>query len=204
MLAGTFPWYAARAGGIVAFALLTLTVLAGLTLSGRVRLERWPRFAIEDVHRYLGLLTGTFIGIHLVALLVDSYLPFSPTQLLVPGTSSYRPLATALGIVAVELLAAVAVTNRFRKRLPYTFWRRAHYATFAVWLLALVHGITTGTDRHSVWALTLYASACAAVAGGSVWRALRRRVDEWSLRLWPGTAAIVAAEAVVVVALVVR
>ena len=204
MLAGTFPWYAARAGGIVAFALLTLTVVAGLTLSGRARVEGWPRFAVEDVHRYLGLLTGTFIGIHLLALLVDSYLPFSPAQLLVPGASSYRPLPTALGVVAAELLAAIAVTNRWRKRLPYAFWRRAHYATFGVWLLALVHGVTTGTDRHSFWALTLYACACAAVAAGIVWRALRRRADAWSLRLWPSTAAVVAAEAVVVLAFVVR
>jgi sulfoxide reductase heme-binding subunit YedZ len=122
----------------------------------------------------------------------------------VPGTSSYRPLATALGVVAAELLAAIAVTNRFRKRLPYTFWRRAHYATFAVWLLALVHGVTAGTDRHSLWALMLYAFACATVAAGTVWRALRSRADAWSLRLWPGTAAIVAAEAVVVLAFVVR
>jgi methionine sulfoxide reductase heme-binding subunit len=204
VLAGTFPWYAARAGGIVAFALLTLTVLVGVILSGRARVAGWPRFAVEDVHGYLGLLTGAFIGIHLVALLADSYLPFSPTQLLVPGTSSYRPLATALGVVAAELLAAIALTNRFRKRLPYTFWRRAHYATFAVWLLALVHGVTAGTDRHSFWALTLYSFACAAVAGGIVWRAVRTRADAWSRRLWPSAAAIAAAEAVVVLAFVVR
>ena len=165
-------WYVARASGIVAFALLTLAVLVGLTLSGRARLRYWPRFAIEDVHRFTGLLTGTFVSIHVLTLFIDAYMPFSLTQLLVPGASSYRPLATALGIVAAELLLALAVTNRYRKRLSYRFWRRAHYLNFAVWTLALVHAVAGGTDRGAAWADALYIGSAAAVAGLLVWRAL--------------------------------
>ena len=37
----TVAWYAARAGGIVAFALLTIAVVVGLTLSGRARMKQW-------------------------------------------------------------------------------------------------------------------------------------------------------------------
>ena len=108
-----FEWYLARASGIVAFVLLTIAVVLGLTLSGRAKLPNWPRFAVEDVHRFAGLLTGTFVSLHVLTLFVDSYLPFSLTQLVVPGTSSYRPLSTALGVVvwltagrAKELVAA--------------------------------------------------------------------------------------------------
>jgi hypothetical protein len=97
-------WYTARAGGLVAFGLLTLAVLAGLTLSGRAKLRYWPRFAVEDVHRFLGLLTAAFVALHVLALFVDGYMPFSLTQLVVPGAAAYRPFATALGIVAAELL----------------------------------------------------------------------------------------------------
>ena len=79
-----------------------------------------------------------------------------------PSWSSRSPRATArsrpgLGIVALELLLAVSVTNRLRSRLPYRVWRRAHYATLAVWLLATVHGILSGTDRDQTWLLWLYA-----------------------------------------------
>src|SRR5205085_10596119 len=101
----------------------------------------------------------------------DLYLPFSLTQLVVPGTSSYRPLSTALGIVAAELLLALAITNRYRKALSYRFWRRAHYLNFAVWGLALVHGIFAGTDRGAPWADFLYGCSAAAVAGFALWRA---------------------------------
>ena len=80
-----FEWYLARASGIVAFVLLTIAVVLGLTLSGRAKLRYWPRFAIEDVHRFAGLLTGTFVSIHVLTLFADSYLPFSLTQLAVPG-----------------------------------------------------------------------------------------------------------------------
>jgi methionine sulfoxide reductase heme-binding subunit len=167
----TTLWYTARAGGMLSFALLTASVVLGLTLSGRARLKHWPRFAVEDVHRFAGLLAGAFVGIHVLALLLDSYVPFSLSQILVPGTASYRPLPTALGVVALELLAALAVANRYRKRLSYRFWRRAHYLEFGVWGLALVHGITSGTDSGTGWALAVYALAAGTVAGLVVWRA---------------------------------
>jgi methionine sulfoxide reductase heme-binding subunit len=158
-------WYIERAGGILAYALLSGSVILGLALSGRARLPKWPRFALEDVHRFVGLLAGTFIFIHVSALLVDGYLPFSPAQILVPGDSPYRPVSVALGVVGAELLAALAVTNRYRKALSHNFWRRAHYLNFAVWLLALAHGIAAGTDRATVWALALYIGTACVVAG---------------------------------------
>jgi predicted ferric reductase len=166
-------WYVARTGGMVAFGLLTLTVVAGLTLSGRARLRTWPRFAVEDVHRFLGVLTGTFVAIHVLALFVDAYLPFSVTQLLIPGTASYRPLPSALGVVGAELLVALAITNHFRTQLGHRLWRRAHYASFAVWGLALLHGVFAGSDTSAGWATALYVGATAAVAAGVVWRLLK-------------------------------
>src|SRR5438034_6894967 len=151
LLASTFAWYAARAGGMVAFVLLTTGVVLGLALSGRARLREWPRFAVEDIHRFVGLLTGTFIAVHVLVLLLQSYVPFSVADLVVPGLAGFSPVATALGVVSMELLLALAVTNRFRKQLSYRFWRRAHYLNFAVWAFALGHGITSGTDTNARW-----------------------------------------------------
>src|SRR3954470_7916546 len=168
-------WYVARASGMVAFGLLSLAVIAGLTLSGRARLRYWPRFAVEDVHRFLGLLTGTFVGLHVFTLLIDSYMPFSLSEVLIPGAASFRPVYTALGVVAMELMVALAVTNHYRKRLSYRFWRRAHYLNFAVWLLALAHGIADGTDRGAAWASFVYIGSASAVAGMTAWRALNVR-----------------------------
>jgi hypothetical protein len=77
-------------------------------------------------------------------------------------------VARASGIVAFALLTAAVIlglANRYRKRLPYRFWRRAPYLNFAVWGLALVQGLVAGTDRGSAWAGALYISSAALVAG---------------------------------------
>ena len=186
-------WYAARAGGLVGYLLLSCSVVLGFLLSARARLE-WPRFAVEDVHRYLAILTGVFLGVHVGAIALDQVVPFGLTNLLVPFTASYRPFATGLGVVAAELLVAVAVTNAVRDRIPYRVWRRAHYATLAVWVLAGAHGVLAGTDRHEPWMLTLYVSAAAAVAVAG----LSRFRPETS---WPSLVAAVPAAAMVVAAL---
>ena len=163
-------WYAARASGVAAYVVLSLVVSLGLTLGGKAQNRRWPRFSVEDVHRFGGLLVGSLIGIHVLAIAADSFLPFSLTQLLVPFTSSYRPLWTGLGIAAAELLLALAITNHYRRRLPYAVWRNAHYLNFAVWTLASLHGLMAGTDRGAVWLAILYGVAVAAVVTLLVWR----------------------------------
>jgi methionine sulfoxide reductase heme-binding subunit len=171
--------------------LLSVGVALGLAMSGKATLKRWPRFAIEDVHRFLGLATGTFIVLHIVAIAIDAYLPFSLASLLVPLVSRYRPIWVALGIVAAELLAALAVANHYRDRsLAYRTWRRTHYLNFAVWTAATLHGLGSGTDRSAAWMLSIYAVAVAAVVGLTVWRGLRsHRRFRWALRLAPPLAA---------------
>ena len=188
-------WYAARAGGVVAYVLLTIVVLLGIAMSSGARMERWPRFALKDVHRFAGLLTGTFLVIHIATIAIDSYLPFSLTSLVVPFTSSYRPVFIGLGIIGAELLLALAVTNRLRDRLPYATWRRLHYLNFAVWGAATVHGLGSGTDRGTPWLVAIEATAIGAVLTATGWRVLRARDA-----LTPGRLAAVTAGAVVVAA----
>jgi methionine sulfoxide reductase heme-binding subunit len=163
-------WYAARASGVAAYVALSLVVALGLTLGGKAQNRRWPRFSVEDIHRFGGLLVGSLIGIHVLTIAADSFVSFSLVQLIVPFTSAYRPLWTGLGITAAELLLALAITNHYRNRLPYSFWRKAHYLNFAVWTLASVHGLMAGTDRGAAWLAILYGVAVAIVLMLLVWR----------------------------------
>jgi sulfoxide reductase heme-binding subunit YedZ len=163
-------WYAARASGVAAYIVLSLVVSLGLALGGKAQNRRWPRFSVEDIHRFGGLLVGSLIGVHVLAIAADSFLPFSLVQLLVPFTSSYRPLWTGLGIAAAEMLLALAVTNHYRRRLPYRFWRKAHYLNFAVWSLASLHGLMAGTDRGAAWLAILYGISVATVLMLLLWR----------------------------------
>ncbi len=196
-------WYAARAGGVVAYVLLSAVVALGLSMSGKKTLKRWPRFALEDVHRFGGLLVGAFLVIHIATIAIDSYLPFSLASLAIPLVARYRPLWTGLGIVAAELLLALAVTNHYRhRRLSYALWRRMHYLNFAVWGAATLHGLGSGTDRSTPWLLTIEAVAVSAICGLTTWRLLRpRQPSSPLLRLAPAGAAAAAGLAVGALAL---
>jgi sulfoxide reductase heme-binding subunit YedZ len=168
-------WYAARSAGIVAYLLLSGSVVVGVSMSSKRKLV-WPRFAVEEVHRFLSILTGVFIVIHGGSLLLDRIVPTSLTQVVVPFTSSYKPLTVGLGVAAADLLAAIALTNALRTRLPYGFWRRVHYATIAVWLGATAHAVFSGTDRHDAWFLALVGSAATAVVVAFATRFSRRNL----------------------------
>ena len=65
-------WYAARAGGIVAYLLMTASVLVGIAHASR-RVRAMPRFAVEEIHRFLGTLSAVFIAIHVGGILLDPH-----------------------------------------------------------------------------------------------------------------------------------
>lgn len=156
-------WYFARSAGIVGYVLLSSSVLLGVLMAGKSTFT-WPRFAVEEVHRFLAILTGVFIALHGGSLLLDRVVPISLGEELVPFTSPYRPLAVGLGVCAMELIAAVGITNALRSRIPYASWRKLHYVTLPAWLLASLHVVLAGTDAADPWFAALVAGTFASVA----------------------------------------
>jgi hypothetical protein len=155
-------WYVARSAGIVAYLLLSTSVVVGVLMSARAKFK-WPRFAVEEVHRFLAILTGVFLALHGIALLADKVVPISILQLVIPFRTAYRPFGVGLGITAALLLLAVSLSNLARKRLPFKVWRRIHYVTLAVWVTATGHALLAGTDRQDFWFIALVGVAVCSV-----------------------------------------
>ncbi len=149
-------WDTARAGGFVAYLLLTATVALGLVLSARRQSSRWPRAVTNEVHDTVSLLALVFVGVHVLAVAVDPFTRFGIGEVLVPLVSHYRPLWMGLGIVALYLLLAVWASTKLRRRLRYSLWRRLHMLAFAVYAAATIHGLGTGSDTRTVWGAALY------------------------------------------------
>jgi hypothetical protein len=156
MNVGSLTWDVARAGGLVAFALLTASVALGLALSLGWRSPRWTRFVTNEVHRFVTLLALVFMAVHGVAIAVDPFIKMSLPQVLIPFLSTYRPVWVALGITAGYLALAVYLSERVRGRVGYAWWRRFHAFAFLAFAMALVHGIATGSDTRTPWGLALY------------------------------------------------
>jgi predicted ferric reductase len=153
-------WFVARAGGLVAYALLACTVVGGLLLSTHLLGRRPAPDWVLDWHRFIGGLSLVFTLVHLVALLADDYITFRVIDLMVPGVAPWRPVALAWGVVAVYLLVAVQVSSLMRDRLPRTLWRRVHYLSLPVLVLATVHTYMAGSDIRN--------PAVAMLIGGTV------------------------------------
>jgi predicted ferric reductase len=158
-------WDTARAGGMVAYILLTLSVVLGLALSIRWQRPRWPRLITNEMHSYVTLLSLVFIGVHVAAVWLDPYIRFGWTDIFVPFATSYRTVWMAAGIVGTYLMLAVWISSQLRARIGYALWRKLHGLTFAVYVLSTIHGFWTGTDSKQAWALELYAGSVLVVGG---------------------------------------
>jgi Ferric reductase like transmembrane component len=148
-------WYLARGTGAVALVLLTASVVIGIMGSVRFAAERWPRFAIDAVHRDVSLLVLVVLVIHIVTSVLDGFAPITLLDGVIPFVSGYRPLWLGLGTLAFDLLVAIAVTSVVRRRLGYRTWRAIHWTAYASWPVAVLHGLGTGSDVKQWWMLAL-------------------------------------------------
>ena len=161
-------WYVARSGGIVAWALLAGSVLWGLALSTKVMRGKPRPNWILDMHRFLGGVALLFTGVHVVSLVLDSYVHFGLVEILVPFTGSWHPVAVAWGVISLYLLMAVELTSLARKRISKRTWRLTHYLSFPLFLLTTVHALTAGTDRSTL-PLRVSVIAASAVVTALTW-----------------------------------
>jgi DMSO/TMAO reductase YedYZ heme-binding membrane subunit len=142
-------WWVSRASGIVAWAVVAAAVIWGLLASTKLIRKRGAPAWILDLHRYLGTLTIVFVAIHVGAIWLDSFVTFTPTQIFVPFTATWRPHAVAWGIFALYALIAVQITSWLMRRLSRKTWHRVHMLSFPMLLAATVHGFLAGTDRSN-------------------------------------------------------
>ena len=142
-------WWVTRSSGIVAWVVVAAAVLWGLLASTKLIRRRGVPAWILDLHRYLGTLTIVFVGVHVGAIWLDSFVTFTPMQLFVPFTATWRPHAVAWGIFATYLLLAVQITSWAMRRLPRKLWHRVHVLSVPMLVLATVHGFLAGTDRSN-------------------------------------------------------
>jgi hypothetical protein len=158
----TAYWYLTRGTGTVALILLTLSFALGVANVRRLRTERMPRFVLDAVHRNVSLLAMVFLILHILTSLLDGYAPIRIVDVVIPFASAYRPLWLGFGAVAFDLIAAIVITSLLRRRFGYRAWRITHWAGYASWPVALLHGLGTGSDTKEGWMLVV-AGACVIV-----------------------------------------
>ena len=150
-------WIASRAAGTAALLLSSAAVGVGLTMGGR--LVKGRGLDLRAAHEALSLATLVAIVVHAGALLGDTYLNPSLTDITIPFASGYKEPWMSIGIVAGWALLALGVSYYFRARIGAARWRRLHRWTALAWLAGIVHSLGEGTDVGQAWFLAAVAIA---------------------------------------------
>ncbi|HTK15127.1 MAG TPA: ferric reductase-like transmembrane domain-containing protein, partial [Acidimicrobiia bacterium] len=199
MLALTSPalWYFTRGTGVVSLVLLTASVALGVSEVVRFASARWPRFVVAALHRNVSLLATAFVAAHVLTALVDSYAPIRLADLFVPFGATYRPLWLGLGAVAFDLLIALTITSLLRGRVGYRTWRIVHWAAYACWPVAFLHGLGTGSDPRYRWAAAVNIGCVVIVLGAVLFRLGWTRTVAFGTRAMAASASVTLAVGVI-------
>jgi sulfoxide reductase heme-binding subunit YedZ len=148
---------------VLAFALLTMSVLLGLSGRSRVTDPLVHRGWIYEFHQTLSVAGLVTIVGHVALILMNRHVHFGLGGVLVPFASEWRPWATSAGILGLYLTVALVASSYLRPTLGLAAWRTLHYASFIAWVAALAHAFLAGTDSHRTWMLWVYALSAQAV-----------------------------------------
>jgi predicted ferric reductase len=173
-MSGTQPkffWYVSRSSAMVAYVLLWISMASGLAISNKL-LRVWPGGpTVAALHEYTSILGLVFAAFHGFILLWDGYSNYTLSQLLIPFASeSYRPFWVGLGQLAFYIMLPVTLSFYIRRWIGYRAWRILHYLSFALFLLALAHGLMSGSESSLVWVRNMYWASGVSLVGLTIYR----------------------------------
>jgi sulfoxide reductase heme-binding subunit YedZ len=174
-------WYLTRGTGLVSLLLLTVTMVLGLAQPGRFVRPGAPRLLVAALHRNASLLAVGLLTVHIATAVADSYAPIGVVDAFVPFIGAYRPIWLGLGALSLDLMLVLTATSLVRRHLGAGTWRAVHWAAYACWPLAVVHGLGTGSDPRLGWAQVVYVACTLAVLVTLWWRI------GTAITPWPGS-----------------
>ena len=155
-LTDTRPWIAARATGVTAYLLLAAQGVAGLVMSHPTNVSTWKQSKrLFPWHEHLAVFAISFLAIHVVAISIDRYANVGVLGAIVPGLSTYRPPAVAVGTIALYSLLVTSITARWTRLLPRGAWLKIHRLSAVAFALAWAHAVLAGTDGAALMPLYL-------------------------------------------------
>lgn len=152
----SLPWYATRILGFLAYGALTLSVVYGLLLSTGILDRIAHRVVSFTLHQDLSAVAIGLTALHGAVLALDTFVPQTVRQLLIPFTGPYRPEWVGVGQVTFYLMVVVYASFSVRRRIGQRVWRLVHYTTLLLFAGATAHGLMSGTDSPAAWASGAY------------------------------------------------
>src|SRR6266567_2034106 len=141
-----WAWYVSRMSGLVAFALLYISMFLVLTI--RIPFLRKifaPAIAL-NAHGWIALQAVSFALLHGTILIFDNYIGMKLVNVFVPFTSPYQPIAVGIGTITFYLMVILVISSYLRKHLSFKLWRVVHSFNIVLYFGGIAHALVLGTD----------------------------------------------------------
>jgi methionine sulfoxide reductase heme-binding subunit len=144
-LLGLPTWQMIRVFGVVSFLLLA----AGMCLGVLYSYPLWTGKAKAGLYKWHTRCTnaGMVIGLlHGVITVIDTYMPFSWREVLIPFAAQNHTILNGLGTLAGYGTLVLVFTSDFRHKIGKKIWLAIHLMSYPVFAASLIHGFFEGTD----------------------------------------------------------
>jgi len=180
----SWPWYVSRASGIVAAVTLVVLMLSGIGLITGHTFSLLEPITAWASHRALGIAFSIAVLLHIAALYFDNFVPFGPTDLLIPFASDYKSMTlmgvsvgslyVALGVASLYIVIAVVLTSLIWVEKMPKLWKWTHLLSYLAMILVFFHSLYLGTDLSRgvgklVW--IVFAATVLMASLSRLWRA---------------------------------
>ncbi|WP_042459839.1 ferric reductase-like transmembrane domain-containing protein [Neobacillus dielmonensis] len=140
-----FEWYMIRSTGLVAYFLLYLSAMTGIYT--QIKKSRKQKVATTNIYHESLSDWALYLTVgHVGFLLIDKYMGFKWTEVLIPFATDYKTIANALGIIGLYFLILAIVTSKARKKIGYQRWQKLHALNPILYILVTLHTLFIGTD----------------------------------------------------------
>ncbi len=145
--------------GFLSFALLWAAVVWGLVLRNGWAMTRMRHSTVYGIHQVVALLGLTLGAVHAFAQLASPTTFVRLVDTVIPFLNPVDTVGLGLGVVALEVMTAAAVTTLLQRKMGYSRWRGLHALTYAAFMLLVGHVLISGSDVGPpyVWGTILVA-----------------------------------------------
>lgn len=151
-----WAWYISRAGAMVAFLLLYVSMFLGLSIRLPILNKLVSPADALKTHGWISVQAVIFALLHGVVLIFDRFMKFSFIDVFVPFASKYQTEFVGLGVLALYLMLVLIATSYLKKFIPHKLWRVTHYFNMVLYFFVFVHAMALGTDLKNPTVLAIF------------------------------------------------
>jgi sulfoxide reductase heme-binding subunit YedZ len=147
--------YLAATVGFVSASLLWLALIAGLALSRGWAMTWMKHTTMLTIHGLLAVLGLTLAVVHGFAQLTPTTGTVQLIDVVVPFTNDVDPWGIGAGVIAMEVMIAVAASIGIQKKLGFHRWRALHGTVFGAYTAMTGHILISGAETGYTWVAIL-------------------------------------------------